>query len=71
MPPPAFQLGLDDALARLDGKGGPKIAETLTALAKKYEEEKKVAEKIAAEKAKAKAQAEKDAKAKEAKGKKK
>jgi len=75
VPPPAFQMGLDEALIRLDpsgsGKGGPKIDECLGNIAKKYEEEKKLAEKLAAEKAKAKAQAEKDAKAKEAKGKKK
>ena len=66
-----FAMGFDEALLRLDGKGGPKITEVLANLAKKYEEEKKAAEKVAAEKAKAKAQAEKDAKAKEAKGKKK
>jgi len=69
VPPPAFQIGLNDALARLDGKGGPKIEECIQTIAKKYEEEKKVAEKIAQEKAKAKAQADKDAKAKAAKDK--
>ena len=68
VPPPAFQLPLAEALARLDGKGGPKIEETLQALAKKYDEEKKAAEKVAAEKAKAKAAADKEAKAAAAKG---
>ena len=47
-----------------------KIEEILQAIAKKYEEEKKLKEKADAEKAKAKAQAEKDAKAAKAKGKK-
>jgi len=67
VPPPVFTMGLDEALARLDNRGGPKIEETVQALAKKYDEEKKVAEKLAAEKAKAKAAAEKEAKAKAAK----
>jgi len=63
VPPPVFIMAFEDAMARLDGKGGGKITEVLDAVAKKYDEEKKVAEKIAAEKAKAKAQAEKEAKA--------
>ena len=71
MPPPVFQLNVDEAMERLDGKGGSVIEEAITSITKKYDEEKKAAEKLAAEKAKAKAQAEKDAKAKEAKGKKK
>jgi len=69
VPPPVFTIGLDEAESRLDNRGAKKIKEVLEALDKKYQEEKKVAEKIAAEKAKAKAQAEKEAKAKAAKDK--
>lgn len=71
VPPPVFTLGVDEAVERLDGKGGAFIEEAITQISKKYEEEKKAAEKLAQEKAKAKAAAEKEAKAKEAKGKKK
>ena len=69
IPPPPFTCSLDDALenTRLGDKGGKQIDEVIANLAKKYEEEKKAAEKLAAEKAKAKAQAEKEAKAKAAK----
>jgi len=72
VPPPPFTCTLDQALEtdRTEGRGPPYIGEQLKNLAKKYDEEKKVADKIAAEKAKAKAQAEKDAKAKAEKDKK-
>ena len=71
IPPPPFSCTLDQALEteRTEGKGAPYIGEQLKNLAKKYEEEKKAAEKIAAEKAKLKAQQEKDAAAKAAKDK--
>jgi len=66
-PPPAFALTLDEATARLDGKGGGFIDECAKLMQKKYDEEKKAAEKAAAEKAKAKEAKAKEAKAKEAK----
>jgi ankyrin repeat protein len=68
VPPPVFTLGIDEALLRLDGKGGAFIDEALKEMAKKYEEEKKIAEKLAAERKKMEEQKAKDAKAKEAKG---
>ena len=57
IPPPPFSCTLDQALEteRTEGRGPPYIGETLKNLEKKYEEEKKAAEKIAAEKAKLKA----------------
>ena len=67
VPPPVFTLGIDEALNRLDGRGGGFIDEALKEMAKKYEEEKKVAEKLAAERKKLEEQKAKDAKAKEAK----
>ena len=56
------------ACERLDGKGGGFIDEAQKEMAKKYEEEKKIAEKLAAERKKLEEQKAKDAKAKEAKG---
>lgn len=57
-------MGLDEATARLEGKGGRFIEEAVKQLLKKYEEEKKSADKLAAEKKKMQAAAEKDAKSK-------